>query len=74
MDKVYAVIMTNKDSQKAMMIGKNGQTIKKIGTKARVALEKFSQKKIHLELLVKTNKNWTTDKKGLAEYGYDFES
>ena len=45
MDKVYAVIMTSKDSQKAMIIGKSGQTIKKIGTKARVALEKFSQKK-----------------------------
>ncbi|HRF56419.1 MAG TPA: GTPase Era [Campylobacterales bacterium] len=73
-DKVYAVIIANKDSQKAMIIGKSGQTIKRIGTKARVALEKFSQKKIHLELLVKTNKNWTTDKKGLAEYGYDFES
>lgn len=59
---------------KAMIIGKNGQTIKRIGTKARVALEKFSQKKIHLGLLVKTNKNWTTDKKGFAEYGYVFES
>jgi len=48
MDKVYAVIMTNRDSQKAMIIGKNGQTIKRIGTKARVALEKFSQKKRYI--------------------------
>ncbi|MCI4399501.1 MAG: GTPase Era [Campylobacteraceae bacterium] len=74
LDKVYATIVANKDSQKAMIIGKGGQTIKRIGTKARTALERFSQKKIHLELFVKTNKNWTTDKKGLAEYGYDFES
>ena len=74
LDKVYATIIANKDSQKAMIVGKGGQTIKRIGTKARVALEKFAQKKIHLELFVKTNKNWTTDKKGLAEYGYDFES
>ncbi len=74
LDKVYATIIANKDSQKAMIIGKGGQTIKRVGTKARAALERFSQKKIHLELFVKTNKNWTTDKKGLAEYGYDFES
>ena len=74
LDKVYATIIANKDSQKAMIVGKGGQTIKRIGTKARVALEKFAQKKIHLELFVKTNKNWTTDKKGLAEYGYDFDS
>jgi GTP-binding protein Era len=74
LDKVYATIIANKDSQKAMIIGKGGQTIKRIGIKARVALEKFSQKKIHLEMFAKTNKNWTTDKKGLAEYGYDFES
>jgi GTP-binding protein Era len=74
LDKVYATIVANKDSQKAMIIGKGGQTIKRIGTKARTALERFSQKKTHLELFVKTNKNWTTDKKGLAEYGYDFES
>lgn len=74
LDKVYATIIANKDSQKAMIIGKGGQTIKRVGMKARMALERFSQKKIHLELFVKTNKNWTTDKKGLAEYGYDFES
>lgn len=74
LDKVYATIIANKDSQKAMIVGKGGQTIKRIGTKARIALEKFAQKKIHLELFVKTNKNWTTDKKGLAEYGYDFDS
>lgn len=74
LDKIYATIIANKDSQKAMIIGKGGQTIKRVGTKARAALERFSQKKIHLELFVKTNKNWTTDKKGLAEYGYDFES
>lgn len=74
LDKVYAAIIANKDSQKAMIIGKDGQTIKRIGAKARASLERFSQKKIYLELLVKTNKNWTTDKKGLAEYGYDFES
>lgn len=74
LDRVYATIIANKDSQKAMIVGKGGQTIKRIGTKARVALEKFAQKKIYLELFVKTNKNWITDKKGLAEYGYDFDS
>ncbi len=74
MDKVFATIVTNKDSQKAMVIGKGGQTLKRIGTKSRIALEKFSQKKIYLELFVKTSKNWTTDKKGMAEYGYEFET
>lgn len=73
-DKVEATIIANKDSQKAMIIGKGGQTIKRIGTRARIALERFSQKKIHLELFVKTSKNWVTSKQELAEYGYDFES
>ena len=44
-DKVEATIIANKDSQKAMIIGKGGQTIKRIGTRARIALERFSQKK-----------------------------
>ena len=73
-DRVEATIIANKDSQKAMIIGKGGQTIKRIGTRARIALERFSQKKIHLELFVKTSKNWVTSKQELAEYGYDFES
>ncbi len=74
LDKVYATIIANKDSQKAMIIGKSGQTIKRIGKKSRIALEFFAQKKIYLELFVKTSKNWVTDKKGMAEYGYEFET
>ena len=70
MDKVYAMIVTQKNSQKSMIIGKKGSKIKEIGMAARKLLEQFSGKKIYLELYVKTIPNWTKNKKMLEEIGY----
>ena len=69
-DKVYAMIVTQKDTQKSMIIGKKGKKIKQIGVLARKLLETFSGKKIYLELYVKTVPNWTKNKKMLEEIGY----
>jgi GTP-binding protein Era len=69
-DKVYAMIVVQKDTQKSMVIGKKGKKIKEIGIAARKLLELFSGKKIYLELYVKTILNWTKNKKMLEEIGY----
>jgi len=69
-DKVYAMIVTQKDTQKSMIIGKKGKKIKELGIAARKLLEHFSGKKIYLELYVKTIPNWTKNKKMLEEIGY----
>jgi len=69
-DKVYAMIIVQKNSQKSMVIGKKGKKIKEIGIAARKLLENFSGKKIYLELYVKTIPNWTKNKKMLEEIGY----
>jgi GTP-binding protein Era len=69
-DKVYAMIVVQKDTQKSMVIGKKGKKIKEIGIAARKLLELFSGKKIYLELYVKTISNWTKNKKMLEEIGY----
>jgi len=70
LDKVYAMIVTQKDTQKSMIIGKKGKKIKELGIAARKLLEQFSGKKIYLELYVKTIPNWTKNKKMLEEIGY----
>jgi len=69
-DKVYAMIITQKDTQKSMIIGKKGKKIKELGIYARKLLEQFSGKKVYLELYVKTVPNWTKNKKMLEEIGY----
>lgn len=57
-DKITMSIIVEHDSQKMILIGKNGQMIKKIGTAAREEAEKAIDKKIFLELNVKVIKNW----------------
>jgi GTP-binding protein Era len=71
-DRVYATIVTEKNSQKRMIIGNGGEGIKRIGKKARELMEEFAQKKIYLELHVSERKGWSKSKKGLEEVGYIF--
>ncbi len=70
-DLVYAMIIVEKPSQKGIVIGKKGSTLKRIGTSARIKMEHFSGKKIYLELFVVVKKGWTKDKKSMEELGYD---
>ena len=55
---ISAVIYCERDSQKGIIIGKNGLAIKKIGSAARKDIEAFFQKKVFLQLYVKVEKDW----------------
>ncbi|RDU66397.1 GTPase Era [Helicobacter didelphidarum] len=71
--RIKAQIIVEKDSQKAIIIGKQGKTIKALGTLARKKCEQFSESKIFLELHVKTLKGWSRDKTLLKKLGYDID-
>lgn len=70
-DKIKATIFVASNSQKGILIGKNGLMLKKIGTEARLEIEKIIEKKVFLELFVKVQKNWQKDKKALKMLGLD---
>ena len=70
-DKIYATIIIEKESQKGIIIGKGGESIKRIGTYARTKIETLSGKKTFLELQVTVKKGWTKDKAFLQEIGYE---
>lgn len=67
---VNASIIVERASQKRILIGKNGQKLKSIGTKARLDLNKTLKKKIYLELWVKVKKNWSQNQKDISNFGY----
>lgn len=68
--RIRSIIMVERNTQKGILIGHKGSALKKVGTEARKDLELFFNKKIHLELYVKVNKNWRSDKNQLKKYGY----
>ena len=71
---IYIDIIVDRDSLKKIIIGKQGNMIKEIGIRARKDLEELINKKVYLELKVKTVKDWRDKDKYLAEYGFnDFE-
>jgi GTP-binding protein Era len=72
MDKVYATIVVEKDTQKGMIVGKQGEGIKRVGKLARVHLETFAQKKIYLDLHVSVKKGWSKNRDDLESFGYVF--
>lgn len=72
-DNIYATIIVDKKSQKGIMIGKEGQTIKRIGLHARKAIETLSQKKVFLKLVVNVKQGWSQDKEVLKKIGYSIE-
>ena len=71
-DKVYiqAMILVERDSQKGIMIGKQGQMLKKIGSLAREDIEKLLGKKGFLELFVRVESEWRSRDARITEYGY----
>ena len=66
---IYAALITESQSQKGIILGKQGSMIKAIGTAARKELEKEFSKKVNLQLWVKANKNWTNDINKLKKFG-----
>ena len=68
--RIRANIMVSRNSQKAIVIGHQGKKIKKLGTDARLDIESFIMKKVHLELYVKLDKDWRDKDQKLKKYGY----
>ncbi len=67
---ISAEIVIEKESQKGILIGKQGTAIKKLGQAAREAVEDFLQKPVYLELRVKVRNKWRSDEKMLKSFGY----
>jgi len=65
--RIEAALVVERESHKAIVIGKNGQKIKEIGTRARVAIEKLVDCKVFLKLFVKVRQNWRDDKARVNE-------
>ncbi|MCH2046182.1 MAG: GTPase Era [Saprospiraceae bacterium] len=70
MVRIRALIYVSRKSQKGIIIGKAGSAIKQLGIDARKSIEKFLEKKVHLELYVKVKDNWRDDEKELKNFGY----
>ena len=67
---IRAVINVERDSQKGIIIGKKGEMLKKIGTRAREDIEGLLGVKVFLELFVRVKKGWTGDERALRDLGY----
>ena len=67
---IEATIHLERDSQKGMVIGKNGSKLKQIGTQSREQIEQLLGCKIYLKLFVRVQKNWRKDTKAIRRFGY----
>lgn len=71
--RINAVIYVERESQKGIIIGKQGKALKKVATEARKTLEHFFQKNIFLETFVKVDKDWRSSDKELKNFGYQLD-
>ncbi len=69
--KIYATIFCEKASHKGIVIGKNGEMLKKIGQKARGDIEEMLDKKVYLELWVRIKNDWRNSDRMIKNFGYD---
>jgi GTP-binding protein Era len=67
---VSAEIIVERDTQKSILIGKNGVALKALGERARLEIERFLEHPVYLELHVKTKADWRQNKRMLSEFGY----
>ncbi|MCG8574935.1 MAG: GTPase Era [Flavobacteriales bacterium] len=68
--RIRAIIYVERKTQKGIIIGHEGKKIKQVGIEARKDIEKFVDKKVHLELFVKVDDNWRQNEKKLENFGY----
>jgi len=68
--KISANIIVQRETQKGILLGEKGSMIKKLGTAARIDIEKFLERKVFLELFVKVKPKWRENELQLKEYGY----
>lgn len=67
---IHALIYTERDSQKAILIGKNGELMKKIGQRARRDIERLLGSKVYLEMWIKVKKDWRNQENLLRNFGF----
>ena len=72
MDRIYATLIVEKPTQKGMIIGQRGETIRRVGAQARKKIELFAEKKIYLDLHVSVKRGWSKNRTDLEELGYQF--
>ena len=70
---INCVIYVERDSQKGIIIGHQGQALKRVSTEARKSLETFFGKAVYLEVFVKVDKNWRNSERELTQFGYNPE-
>jgi GTP-binding protein Era len=70
---VSATIYVERDTQKAIVVGKKGEKIKRIGTEAREELQKIVDARVYLELHVSVLKNWRSDPRAMQRFGYKIQ-
>lgn len=68
--RIRAIIMVERDSQKGIVIGHKGESLKRLGTLARKDIERFFEKKVFLQLYVKVEKDWRNRDNLLKAFGY----
>jgi len=71
--RISAVIFCERDSQKGILIGKQGAALRTVGTQARKDIEAFFDKKVFLQLFVKVEKDWRNRERKLRNFGYQLE-
>jgi GTP-binding protein Era len=69
--RIIANVYVSRRSQKAIMIGKDGKMIRKLGTASRKSLESFFGESVFLQIFIKARKGWRDDKRWLKNFGYD---
>jgi GTP-binding protein Era len=69
--KIYAVIWVERSAQKTIVIGKDGEMLKKVGTDARLDIEKLLERKVYLQLWVKVKKGWSDNERALHSLGFN---
>ncbi len=68
--EINSLILVERDGQKKIVIGRKGEKLKKIGTEARLDMERLFDNKVHLELWVKVKSGWADDERALRSLGY----
>ena len=71
MIRIGAIIWVERDGQKHIVIGKGGDVLKFVGTRARQSLETLFDEKVFVRLWVKVSKDWSDNERALRQFGFD---
>ncbi len=69
--KIYAIVWVERLGQKNIVIGKDGEMLKKVGTDARIDIEKLIGQKVYLQVWVKVKKNWSDNERAMQSLGFN---